>query len=168
MSGGSTFDLFDYEAGTDIEAGESINGLGGSNSIVVFSTATGTSYDFSPALVTGIETLFMNHGPAGGGSATVTLAGDQIGLGGITAIFDALALTNALIVVGSLVDLSTVTFTNWTSGVDTLTINGTAGLDNLVGSIQPDTINGGGNANSMAGGAGSDTYFVDLVRGPRR
>jgi Ca2+-binding RTX toxin-like protein len=163
MSGGSTFDLFDYEAGTDIEAGESINGLGGSDSIVVFSTATGTSYDFSPALVTGIETLFMNHGPAGGGSATVTLAGDQIGLGGITAIFDALALTNALIVVGSLVDLSTVTFTNWTPGVDTLTINGTAGLDDLVGSIQPDTINGGGNADSMAGGAGSDTYLVDSL-----
>lgn len=161
MSGGSDSDVFDYEAGTDIEAGESINGLGGSDSIQVLSTATGESYDFSLALVAGIENLVMAHGPAGGGSATVTLAGDQFGLGGITAIFDAPALTNALIVVGSLVDLSTVTFTNWTSGDDTLTINGTAGSDDLIGSIQPDTINGGGNGDSMAGGAGSDTYFVD-------
>lgn len=158
LTGGSTFDTFNYNAGTDIEAGESINGLGGTDSIAVLSTATGESYDFSLASVI-VERLFMNSGSAG--SATVTLAGDQIGLGGIIQIIDSPALTNALIVVGSLVDLSTVTFTNWTSGVDTLTINGTAGSDDLIGSIQPDTINGGGNADSMAGGAGSDTYFVD-------
>jgi Ca2+-binding RTX toxin-like protein len=160
LTGGSNIDVFNYEAGSEIEAGESINGLGGSDSIQVASTATGANYDFSLALVT-VENLIMAHGPGGGGSATVTLAGDQIGLGGITAIFDSTLFTNALIVTGSLVDLSPVTFTNWTSGVDTLTINGTAGLDSLIGSIQNDVIDGGGNADSMAGGAGSDTYFVD-------
>jgi Ca2+-binding RTX toxin-like protein len=159
LTGGSTFDTFNYNAGTDIEAGESINGLGGTDSIAVGSNETGPSYDFSVATLAGIERLFMNSGPAG--SATVTLAGDQIGLGGIIQIIDSALLANALIITGSLVDLSPVLFTNWTSGVDTLTINGTVGLDNLVGSNQADTINGGGNADSMAGGAGSDTYFVD-------
>jgi len=161
LTGGSTFDTFNYNAGTDIEAGESINGLGGTDSIAVGSNETGPSYDFSVATLAGIERLFMNSGPVG--SATVNLAGDQIGLGGIIQIIDSALLTNTLIVTGSLVDLSPVLFNNWTSGVDTLTINGTAGLDNLVGSNQSDTINGGGNADSMAGGAGSDTYFVDSL-----
>jgi len=161
LTGGSTFDTFNYDAGTDIEAGESINGLGGTDSISVGSSETGPSYDFSVATLAGIERLFMNSGPVG--SATVNLAGDQIGLGGIIQIIDSALLTNTLIVTGSLVDLSPVLFNNWTSGVDTLTINGTAGLDNLVGSNQADTINGGGNADSMAGGAGSDTYFVDSL-----
>lgn len=62
-----------------------------------------------------------------------------------------------------------VSFVNWTAGVDTITINGSANTNTLTGSVQretingfdgADTINGGGGIDTLNGGAGNDTIIL--------
>jgi autotransporter-associated beta strand protein len=62
---------------------------------------------------------------------------------------------------GNSIDLSGAAFATWTYGSDTISINGTAGNDSLIGSLRSDRLMGGAGADLMAGGAGNDTYYVD-------
>ena len=59
------------------------------------------------------------------------------------------------------VDLSGVTFNNWTSGSHTIIINGTTGDNTLFGSSQIDIIRGGLGVDIIVAGAGNDTVFFD-------
>jgi len=147
LSGGNGSDRFRYTAPSDIVAGETVDG--GSGTDVIQVDAAG-SYDFSGITLTSIEQLTYFA------ASTVTLAGTQVGTGKIATIFGD-ANANALIVNGASVDLSAVSFTSWTAGTDTITINGTAGGDTLTGSSQNDTINGSAGADTLSGGAGADT-----------
>lgn len=76
-----------------------------------------------------------------------------------------------LTVVGPATNLSGVTFLRWDSS-NSVFINGTAGIDTLIGSRVNDTINGGDNddvlngfvgADTMIGGNGNDRYIVDNI-----
>jgi Ca2+-binding RTX toxin-like protein len=149
--GGQSNDIFEYNQVSHLQAGESIDGGGGTDQISL--NAPG-SFDFTGVTVASIETLHFFHD-----SITATLAGSQIGTGAITAIVDSASFTSTLAVVGSAVDLSGVTFTNWTNGVDNLDISGTAGAETLTGSDQDDLIQGFAGADAQNGGAG-DTFLI--------
>ena len=55
------------------------------------------------------------------------------------------------------ISLSAWTFTSWTSGTDTITINGSSGADTITGSSMADTVNAGLGADIVDTGAGNDT-----------
>ena len=93
------------------------------------------------------------HGHALSLSSTTTFGSATIN--GLAGGHDTLVLS------GTNVDLSALTFTNWTAGEDTITLNGTMGLDFLFGSSQSDTLSGGAGADTMRGLAGDDTYVTD-------
>jgi Ca2+-binding RTX toxin-like protein len=162
LIGGSQVDTFEYFGPTDIEPGETINGGGLPDIIQVQSN--GSTYDFSGASFLEVERLVMNIGGPGG-TATVILSGGQIGPTAIAEVQSGPALTSTLIVVGSSVDLSAVTFINWTNNVDTLRINGTAGADNLIGSGQNDLIQGFSGGDALNGGDGNDTFLLAGAQG---
>ncbi|MEZ5875448.1 MAG: hypothetical protein R3D30_11680 [Hyphomicrobiales bacterium] len=96
----------------------------------------------------------MDLGPIGG-SVTVILSGAQIGAGAINHIVNGSSLTNILIVVGSAIDLTGVTFQNWGSD-DTLRLTGTGGADTLIGSDQVQTLQGLAGNDTLTGGASAD------------
>jgi serralysin len=114
------------------------------------------------------QTLTNKDGITFTAAATATFTADQFGAG---LIDNAVAITgnantNAIVINKTTAPAFTAagwTFTNWTAGTDTITINGTAVADTITGSSQNDSINGGTGADSMSGGAGDDTYVVDDV-----
>jgi Ca2+-binding RTX toxin-like protein len=127
----------------------------------------GASYNLTLAAISGVERLAF----AGGSGGTASLSGIQIGTGQIASVTGDGGV-NTLNVTGAVVNLSGVTFSGWTNGTDIVNINGTAGVDNLLGSNQNDVItggngndrlNGGVGADIMLGGANNDTYVVDNV-----
>ncbi len=121
LSGGGGNDYFQYQAPAELAAGESIDGGAGSDAVYPLGSG---SYDFSGATLTSIENLLFGMNPQ-----TVTLAGDQIGAAGsISNVYSGGLSSHSLIVNAvSNVNLSGVSFYNWTAGTDTVTINGTAG-----------------------------------------
>jgi trimeric autotransporter adhesin len=163
LSGGGGNDEFQYTAPGEIVAGETVNGGPGTDHISVFG---GGSFDFSGAVLTSIEQFRF----ASADTMTATFAANQIGAGAITSITTASpSVAENLIVNGTNVDLSALTFFLWTSGTDTVTINGTSGADLLTGSSQSDIIIGGGGADAMNGGTNDDTFVfnaaTDIVSG---
>ena len=163
LSGGGGNDEFQYNAPGEIVAGESVNGGTGTDHISVFG---GGSFDFSGAALTSIEQFRF----ASPDTMTATFAANQIGAGAITSITNASpTVAENLIVNGTSVDLSALTFNLWTKGTDTVTINGTSGADSLTGSSQADIIIGGGGADAMNGGTNDDTFIfnaaTDIVSG---
>lgn len=164
LTGGMGPDNFRYFAATEIEAGESLAGGGGFD--VIQLNCDGSSYDFSGATISGVEDVSMNLGGATG-SATVTFAGSQLRAGGISEVFDS-TYTDTVIVIGASVDLSGVTFQNWTNGTDTIKIIGTTGADALIGSDQKDIITGDLGKDTMTGGGGADLFDFNLSAESRR
>ena len=120
------------------------------------SSAEGGAGDFNS-----IERIeFMNAF----GTTSATFDASQFGAGRIsltsTIIGD--AGTQELIVNlarGGSVDLSGLTFSNWTSGTDLIRINGSTNGETIVGTSQADTIfTGGGGIDVLTGGGGRDTF----------
>jgi serralysin len=111
-----------------------------------------------------IERLSLSTTQAGV-TTGVILSGTQIGAGAITMVSGATISDHNLIVNGAAVDLSPVTFTNWTNGLDTITINGTGGIDTLTGSGQDDAFRGFAGGDMQTGGAGDDTFFIVGMEG---
>ena len=154
LNGGGGDDFFSYVSASDLAAGETINGGAGAADQIFLSGSN--IYNLALAAINGVEQLRFNSG------ASASLTGGQIGAGFITAITGS-AFLDTLTVSGAAVNLSGVAFTTWTSGTDVITINGTAGADNLTGSSQNDTLIGFGGVDNMAGGTGDDRYFVDAA-----
>jgi serralysin len=146
LNGGDGDDAFTYEGGSDVGAAETVNGGNGTDLL----ETEGTN-DFSAgATLISIEALQF------AGAGTTTLKGTQIGAGQITAITGSVG-TNVIVVnAASDVDLSALTFTSWTAGTDTITIDGTADGETLTGSSQVDTIKADGGDDVLTGGAGND------------
>jgi Ca2+-binding RTX toxin-like protein len=173
LSGGGGDDTFVFNTG-DVGSGEIING-GAQNSVDRIQLASGGTYNFFAATVTGIELLqFLSTG------VTAFLSASQLGAGAINAISSNTALTQSIMVGGSFADLSDVTFTGWGGANQTISITGTSAAANtLTGSSQRDTIRGsgasvdtmtgGGGADSLLGGVGADTFrylaVTDMVAG---
>jgi Ca2+-binding RTX toxin-like protein len=173
LSGGGGDDTFVFNTG-DLGSGEIING-GAQNSADRIQLASGGTYNFFAATVTGIELLqFLSTG------VTTFLSASQLGAGAINAISGNTGFTQSIMVGGSFADLSGVTFTGWGGANQTISITGTSAAANtLTGSSQRDTIRGsgasvdtmtgGGGADSLLGGVGADTFrylaVTDMVAG---
>jgi Ca2+-binding RTX toxin-like protein len=153
LSGGGGNDTFVFSAG-DVVVGEVIDG-GTETTSDQIQVATAGNYNFSFVTVRDIE--FLNLVNSG---ITATFNGSQLGGGGITFVSGTVdVFTQAIIVNGSVVDLSGVTFAGWGGVNQTISINGTnAASNSLIGSSQRDTISGTGNsADTITGGGGADT-----------
>jgi serralysin len=168
LFGSSQNDIFDSSTGTDhwfggagndrfdcgpgASAGDTIDGGAGTDALLALPFDT----DLTVVSIVGVERLLFYDGF---NSASVHTRGDQFGAGGFSSVeggkFDP-TVANALIVSGAAVDLSGVTFLNWTS-FDTVTINGDGAAGNVLkGSSQIDTINGGDLNDVLTGGLGAD------------
>jgi Ca2+-binding RTX toxin-like protein len=151
-------DIFRYVDFSDVVAGESIAGDDGTDVLRVEDFC-----DFSFATITGVEGLTFAPATATG-NATAVFSGSQIGTSGITAIAGG-GNRNRIVVTGPSVDLTELTFTNWTSGppstpgVDDITINGTSGADTLTGSSERDTFSISSGADALDGGGGDDQFL---------
>ncbi|MHC8510379.1 MAG: calcium-binding protein [Rhodospirillales bacterium] len=111
-----------------------------------------------------IEYLDMSAG------GVITLTGAQYsGLTGITFGAGGQSLVINLAVGGVTFSMASATVTGFTSGSDTVTINGNTGDDTITGGDSDDTVNGGAGNDSIEGGAGDDTLTGgagrDTVRG---
>src|SRR5581483_2239067 len=114
--------------------------------------------DFSSSTLTSIEKLTFS----GAADTTVTFTDGQLGggdLSGTLAVTGSAKVDHIVVTVGAgaTVDLSGWTFTGWTAGTDTITINGSTGATKITGSSQNDTINGGSGIDTVDGGSGDDT-----------
>lgn len=114
--------------------------------------------------------------------ATLALAGNDLTLTGRViagGTFAGSAGIDRIIIESALVDLSGMQLQNWTTGTDSIAIDGTAGADSIRGSglgdaiaggkgadtlegqNGADTLDGGKGADSMVGGSGNDLFIVD-------
>ncbi len=168
LNGGLGDDKFNYASAADVAgAGEQINGGGGAGDRIELANTGGIQ--LNAATIIDVEILdFLS------GASTANLQSGQIGsAAGRINIVDGSAGTDALVVSGQGVSISGVTFTNWTDGVDTITINGSnAASNSLVGSDLKDTINGGalgdfinglGGVDILNGGAGDDDFAFNTA-----
>ena len=86
------------------------------------------------------------------GAGKISLASTIIGDAGTQGLIINLARGESL-------DLSGLTFSGWTSGTDTIGINGSTDGETIVGTSQSDTIfTGGGGIDVLTGGGGLDTF----------
>jgi Ca2+-binding RTX toxin-like protein len=168
LHAGSTATTFSYGAGSDIKAGEQVFGGAGQDAIRPSSNGSAPSYDFSLVALSSVEILLMDIGTADG-AAKVTLAGSQIGSGGINLVSSGDIFHDALIVKGAAVDLSAVTFSLWTNNDDSITISGTKHANILIGSSQDDDIIGGRGRDHLTGGGNDDNFIfkskMDSLKG---
>lgn len=168
LIGGASGNVFFYGDPLDLELGETVVGGAGLDRLEV--AAAGGNFNFSVASLTNIDRI--NIVPwFDEAHTTVTITGAQIAAG-IDRVANQSSASVTLNVIGAMVDLSSLNFGDWNPTTDKVTINGTAGNDSLIGSIQDDTLNGlagndmldgGAGADIMNGGPGNDTYIVDNV-----
>ena len=98
------------------------------------------------------------------GTIVATFAAAQFGLGKISLTSTITGDTRTQVLVinlspGESLDLSGFSFSNWTSGADTIIINGSTGGETIVGTSQSDIIvSGGGGFDILTGGGGLDTF----------
>lgn len=150
LRGGEGNDQFTFDSG-EANSGDIVDGGNGTDKVFV---AAGASVDFSSVSMVSIESFDL------GSSATGTLTAAQANALTILGGSSVAGTVESFIVNGATVNLSGITtFEDWTSGTDTITINGTgAGNKTLVGTSQADTINvAAGGTNTIEGGAGADT-----------
>ena len=179
LNGGAGNDVIAYALASQLASGEVINGGGGSKDRIRLDG--GITYDFRTAAIASIEILDFSA------VAQVQIDGSAVGAGAISTVRGHSGL-NWLELFGNSIDLTGVTFSNWTDGSDILRLNGQSGVastltgsgqrDIIAGSTVSDTLNGkGGNdglygfggADTMAGGSGDDTFHysvgADIVAG---
>lgn len=114
---------------------------------------------------TSIDNLDMDGGTlrAGTGVLDVTVTDTTNGGNSQSGTIEGSAGVDRIVINASTnFSLAGATFVNWSAN-DTITINGSAGVNNLTGSSQNDVLNGGAGADTMIGGGGDDVYFVDTM-----
>jgi Ca2+-binding RTX toxin-like protein len=148
LNGGNGNDTFSYSVG-DVVAGEQVNGGSGTDTIVV-----NASNDFTAAALSSIEALEFDSNIA----LSATFLDTQFEGKIATLTGDDFRDTVIINCTNGIVDLSSgLTFVNWNDADDSITINGTAGQDILVGSSHRDTLLGGDDNDLLLGGLGNDT-----------
>lgn len=150
LSGGDGDDIISYGSSSDIVTGETADGGDGFDTV---SISRGGTHHVWELELTSMERLSF-----GFLAPTIEVSGDQIGgQAGLINVVSGNIATDKLVVLGPVVDLSGVSFTNWSQN-DTVTIKGAFGQDNLLtGSVKSDTIYGGGQNDVINGGKGVDT-----------
>lgn len=154
MSGGAGDDIFTYYANS--AAGDSIDGGAGSSDQLTIGSIPLLDLTGMAGL-SGIEQLWFNIAS----DSTFVLTAGQMA-SGITRLAGNGFANHVIVSLTSpgTLDLSGLTFTGWTSGIDTITIDGSAGADTITGTSQADTIVGGAGADNLRGGGGADTFVV--------
>ncbi len=181
MYGGGGDDYFTYTAGADLVSGEIVDGGSGIDTLV-FQAAMGyvdSYYNIDGISVASIERLeFSNIDAASGDRVIVPIVASQVGAGLSTTLAvigeSAVAargdiITVALANLGTSVNLSGWTFSNWNSedqivvsgGNDGNTIVGTNVADQIAASGGNDTIAGQGGNDIITGGLGLDVMSGD-------
>jgi Ca2+-binding RTX toxin-like protein len=177
LIGGANTDLFYYYAAGDVEVGEVIDGGGGTRNDLQLAGPAGTIYDFTVATITNIQTIDFSLG--GGGTATMPASLFTGFAGGIAQIFGSYG-ADTIITTGSQVNMGAAQFYfdppgfigNWDTSMDRIFINGTTGIDTLIGSDTNDSISGlegddrinpSGGADSVDGGDGFDIISYGVL-----
>ncbi|MBU8874085.1 DUF4347 domain-containing protein [Reyranella sp. MMS21-HV4-11] len=174
--GSSQIDRFVVSDTSQVSAADRYNGGAGNDVIQVGVAGAGTSIDLSAAASDGVNGFLSVEGITfvnTSGTSTATLAAAQVGTGKIataaaitgTAADQALAINVAS---GGSIDLTTWTFTTWTSGTDTITLTGSTGTEIIVGSTQVDRFvvsdsNQVSATDRYNGGAGNDILQVGVA-----
>jgi Ca2+-binding RTX toxin-like protein len=154
LNGGDGDDVFLYEGGTHVGDTEIVDGGSGTDTLEI---SSGIDDFSSGATLISIEALHFSNG------GIATFKGTQVGAGRIAAITGS-AFTDEIVVnAASDVDLSALTFSNWTNGDDTITINGTADGETLIGSSQNDTINGGDGSDTTVFSGNRSSYTLTVA-----
>ena len=160
LVGSTQIDRFVVSDSNQVSATDRYNGGTGNDILQIGVAGVGTSIDLGTAAADGVNGFLSIEGIAfvnTSGTSSATLNATQIGTGKIAA---ASAITGTLGSVQSLtvnvaaagsVDLSAWTFANWTSGTDTITVNGSTGAETFTGATQ---------AAQILAGAGTDTLIV--------
>ncbi len=169
LNGGAGNDVIAYTASSQLTTGEDINGNSGSKDRIRLDG--GITYDFRTASVASIEMLEFND------VAVARFDGNTVGAGAINLVKGHGDL-DWLELYGNSIDLTGVSFTNWSDGSDILrltaepgvasTLIGSGQADIIAGSSVADTLSGRtsnddlygfGGADTMTGGSGDDTFF---------
>jgi len=187
IAGSSQIDRFVVSDTAQISAGDRYDGGAANDILQVGLAGAGTSIDLSGATADGvngfvsIEALaFVNTS----GTQTATFSSAQFGAGRIST---SVAVTGtasdqaivANMTAGGVLDLSGWTFTTWASGIDTITVSGTASNETITGSTQVASIDAGDGddtlivtnttqvqaADKYDGGLGTDTLQIGAAAG---
>ena len=158
-------DTVTVTATTQIQAADTFSGGTGTDTIAIGAVGAGVSVDLSAAATNGsagflsFEAIqFLNTS----GTSTATLAAGQFGSGKIelTSSFIGTASSQGVVInlaaAGSF-DASGFTFSTWTSGTDSFSLNGSTGTETIGGSSQADSISGAAGNDTLSGGDGNDT-----------
>ena len=148
-----------------IQAADTFSGGTGTDTIAIGVVGAGVSVDLRAAATNGtagflsFEAIqFLNTS----GTSTATFAAEQFGSGKIelTSSFTGTASSQGVVInlaaAGSF-DASGFTFSTWTSGTDTFSLNGSTGTETIGGSSQADSISGAAGNDTLSGGDGNDT-----------
>ena len=156
LIGGAGNDRFRFDTGSDVVAGESIDGGasgGGFDGLVLENAGT---VNFGLATLTGVEILqFLN------GTSTAIFNANQIGASAAAIVAGNVASLDTIIVNGGAINLAGMFFSNWASD-DLISLNGTAGADAITASSQNDTVSGGDGDDTLTGGDGNDLLRGEL------
>jgi Ca2+-binding RTX toxin-like protein len=152
LSGGAGDDQF-VASFADIAAGEAIDGGDDIDTL----SLEGANFDLTLAgtTVTNVEILEFQFN-----TSLIASGGQFGGAGDFTTVTGNAPFAQSLTVNGNAVDLSGVTFTNWDGANQTITINGTSGIDTLTGSSKNDIITGGAGSDDLNGSAGDDQFVA--------
>jgi VCBS repeat-containing protein len=157
-------DTVTVEATNQIQTADTFSGGAGTDTIAIGAVGAGVSVDLSAAASNGsagflsFEAIqFLNTS----GTSTATFAAEQFGSGKIelTSSFIGTASSQGVAInlaaAGSF-DASGFTFSTWTSGTDSFSLNGSTGTETIVGSSQADSISGAAGNDTLSGGTGND------------
>jgi Ca2+-binding RTX toxin-like protein len=151
LNGGSGEDTYFINAAAELVAGESYVDPGGNAETNRITMAGAGLFDFTAVTLTGIDVLDFSTA-----SSTVRILGSQLGtLVPQVKEFNGTAAIDFLVVEGDGVGTSAA-FTNWTDGVDIITINANGTESQVQGSLLSDIINGTAGHNVLQGNAGND------------
>lgn len=175
--GSAADDTFVVTDTNQIQFNDAFDGGGGNDTLQIGATAnSGGTIDFEAAATdkkfgfTGIDGLTFTNTS---GTSIAEFNSNQFGTGKIanTSLITGSSGTNGLIVnLGEPPESFSMagwTFSGWTAGTHSITVNGSSGDDAITGSTQADILNGGagddvidgdGGADTMTGGAGNDTF----------
>jgi Ca2+-binding RTX toxin-like protein len=158
--GSTQVDRFVVSDSNQVSATDRYNGGTGNDILQVGVAGNGTSIDLSTAAADGVNGFLSVEGIAfanTSGTSSATLNAAQFGTGkiattaAITGTLGAVQTLTVNVAAAGSVDLSAWTFTDWTSGTDTITVNGSTGAETLTGTTQ---------AAQLLAGAGTDTLIV--------
>ena len=154
----------------DLVGAEIYDGELGTDTILLTKVTAFSTFDFGTATLSGVENLVLGGVPTGSVDVFLT-ASQAAGFVLITGSSSTLNQDSVTIQMGvsTSLDLSGLTFANFTGPSDSVTITGDGDAEGILGSGLGETINGLAGADTLNGGAGNDILIggteKDLIGG---